>query len=437
MAKFVLDNALIINEGRSYYGYVAVCDKIIDEVGEGRYTGEISDVYDLRGKWILPGVIDTHVHFREPGLTQKADIYHESRAAAAGGVTSFFDMPNCVPATVTRETLTDKWRRAAKDSAINYAFYIGVAPDSLSELEDIDFNLVPGVKVFLGSSTGNMKMDNDNLLDTIFAMPRVISVHSEDQSVLDRNVRSAREKYGYDVPVSLHPVIRSVEACVKCTDAAVTRALKHGTRLHVLHISTADELKFFDKSLPLEQKQFTAEACVQHLWFSDKDYTTLGAKIKCNPAIKSETDRIALLQGVADGTIDVVSTDHAPHLMDDKAGGALQAASGIPLIQYSLLAMLELSAKGYFSAERVVEVMAHNPATLFGIDKRGYIRKGYYADLAVIDPEKSTIVTRDDILSKCAWSPFEGHTFTAKVADTYVNGRTITQGTEPMPLRFT
>lgn len=423
MDKYVLAGAEIINGGRSFTGYVVVADGVIAEVGEGEFPGDEANVVDLTGKWLLPGLIDTHVHFREPGLTHKADIRSESRAAAAGGVTTFFDMPNCLPPTVTAEELADKHRRAKTDSLINYAFYLGASQDNFPTLRDADYTSVPGIKLFLGASTGNMLVEGDDYLDNIFSLPEIISVHSEEQSIIAENAVRTLEKYGKgNVPVEEHYRIRSREACLECTRRAVERAHRLGTRLHVLHISTADELKFFDTALPLERKKLTAEACVQHLWFNASDYSRLGARIKCNPAIKEESDRQALLKAVADGSIDVVSTDHAPHLLADKEGDGLSAASGIPLIQFSLLAMLDLSRQGYFPKERVVEVMAHNPARLFGIRSRGFIAPGYAADMVVVDPNRSTSVNAGMLKSKCRWSPFEGATFSTAVERTFVNG---------------
>lgn len=431
----LLANAIIINENRRFKGYVRIVDGIITEVAEGRYSGPDTDVTDLDGCWLIPGVIDSHVHFREPGLTDKADIRSESRAAAAGGVTSFFDMPNCRPATVTADAWRDKMARAAKDSAVNYAFYIGATADNIDTLRDADYRHTPGVKLFLGQSTGSMQVTGE-ALDSIFSLPRIISVHSEGQGIIDANAKAIAAEYpDGEVPVERHPDIRNAEACLKCTREAVERAERLGTRLHILHITTADELQFLAADRPLEEKSVTAEACVAHLWFDADDYRSLGARIKCNPAVKDSRHRLALLQAVADGRIDVVSTDHAPHRLADKEGGALKAASGMPSIQFSLQAMTELSLQGHFPMERVVEVMAHNQARLFGIERRGFIRPGYYADLTVIDPRRPMTVTPDVIVSKCGWSPYEGVTFSTTIAATYVNGRPAGEAT-PMPLAF-
>lgn len=420
--EFVLTNALIVNEGRSFIGYIVIEPPYIAQIGEGEYKGLLPR-NDMNGKMIIPGVIDTHVHFREPGLTSKGDIYSESRAAAAGGVTSYFDMPNCLPQTISKDALDDKIKIAQKNSLINYAFYIGVAKDNFQILKSIDYSKVPGIKLFLGSSTGGMKVDGDDYLDDIFSLPQIISVHSEDQDIIDQNVKEISLKYpSGNVPIYEHANIRSAAACYHCTADAVNRAKRLGTHLHVCHVSTSDELKFFSNDIPLKGKQVTSEVCVQHLWFNADDYTELGSRIKCNPSIKSESNRNALIQAVSNGTIDVVSTDHAPHQWSDKTGDALHAASGIPMIQFSLLAMLELSKQGCFSIEKVVELMCHNPASLFGIEKRGYLRPGYYADITVIDNNNQTKVTKDIILSKCKWSPYEGVTFSSSVANTYING---------------
>lgn len=439
MGAFVLADARILNEGKLYRGFVAVDPPYIIEVGAGDYHGDLP-ARDLGGRLLMPGVIDTHVHFREPGLTAKADIRSESRAAAAGGVTSYFDMPNCVPQTVTREALDDKFRRAAGDSLVNYSFYIGATRDNLDVLATADYSRVPGVKLFLGASTGGMQVEDEEYLDRIFRLPRRISVHSEDQAIINRNAAIAREKYPEGgIPMREHARIRSAEACRECTRKAVERARRHGTRLHVCHISTADELQFLTPGIPLEKKQITGEVCVQHLWFSDRDYDRLGAKIKCNPAVKGAEHRDALRRAVRDGLIDVVSTDHAPHLPADKEGDALHAASGIPLVQFSLPCMLEGARRGWWSLERVVELMCHNPAQLFGIERRGFLRPGYYADLVIVG-ETPSEVTRESILSKCGWSPFEGETFSHKVSETYVNGRRVypfgENGGAAMPLRF-
>lgn len=463
--RFVLDNVRIVSDGSDRRGFVVVCGDSIEEVGEGRYAGDIADVRDLGGKLLLPGVIDTHVHFREPGFTRKADIASESRAAAAGGVTSFCEMPNTRPQTLTIDAWDQKMRRAEETSAVNYAFYIGASTDTLGELRNADFSRIPAIKLFLGASTGASASSDDGFLDEVFSFGPMVAVHSEDQEIIDRNTAAALAKYGKgNVPISEHPVIRSAEACYECTRRAVERAERCGTHLHVCHVTTAAELPFFYNTLPLEEKKLTAEACVQHLFFTDEDYSHLGARIKCNPSVKSVSDREALLHAVADGTIDVVSTDHAPHTLADKEGDALTAASGLPLIQFSLPAMIELSEAGHFPLSRVVEVMSENQARLFGIDRRGFIRPGYFADLVVVDPERPLTVTEAEgvdreqpevtpgalIRSKCGWSPFAGHTFPASVVATYVNGCEVFSAEAPAgetapeilsgaarPLRFT
>lgn len=416
---------LVVTGSGSFPGYVGVEGDRIAVVGKGEPSSEIlsrfSEKEDLKGKWILPGVIDDQVHFRDPGLTHKADIETESRAALAGGVTSFMDMPNTNPQTVTVEAWEAKMRRAAEASYANYAFYIGATKENLAELEKADYSHIPGVKVFLGASTGNMLVDDEEALDRIFSLGRLVAIHSEDEETIRRNAAAARERFGDDVPVTEHPNIRSAEACSRSTRRAIERAERLGTRLHILHLSTADEAGMLS-SRPLEDKKITGEACVHHLWFTDGDYDRLGALIKWNPAVKTTADRDALRAAVSDGRIDVVATDHAPHLLSEKEGGALKAASGGPFVQFSLPAMLELARKGVFSREKVVELMCENPARLFGVKDRGFLREGAYADLVIVDPDRPFTVTKDVILSKCGWSPIEGETLSHSVVKTILNG---------------
>lgn len=395
---------------------------------------------DLRGKWLLPGVIDTHVHFRDPGLTHKADMASESRAAVAGGVTSIIDMPNTVPQTTTIDAWEAKMALAADNCLTNYAFFIGATNSNYEQLTRIDTTRVPGVKVFLGSSTGSMLVDANEVLDAVFSLPYLIAVHCEDEATISRNIAAVKADMGTDVPVSLHPQIRSVEACFQTTQAAVRRALRLNTRLHVLHLSTAKELELFSPGAP-SRKQITAEACVQHLWFTDDDYQRIGARIKCNPAIKTEADRQALRQALIDGRIDTVATDHAPHLLQEKQGGALKAASGIPMIQYSLPAMLTLAREIGISSARVVELMCGNPADIYAIDRRGALRKGFYADMAVVDPQGVTCAADENVLSKCGWTPFHRTEFPIAVTATYINGRCVYDAgkvypDKAMPLQF-
>ena len=434
--RFVLDNALIVNEGRQFIGHVIINGQFIETVGCGLYNGHLKTVENLGGKLLIPGVIDMHVHFREPGLTHKATIRTESIAAAAGGVTSYIDMPNCKPTTTTQEALEEKFNIAVENSYVNYSFYIGATEDNIDTLRNIDYTSVPGIKLFLGQSTGDMRVSGSEHLDEIFSLPQIVSVHSEDQGIIDANMAHYREMFpDGNIPMVCHPLIRSAQACLKCTEEAVARAEENGTHLHLLHVSTAEEASLFrNNSIVPEEKNLTSEVCVQHLWFSAKDYHKLGSHIKCNPAIKGPHHRRALRQAVANGFIDVVSTDHAPHTRKEKEGG-MNAPSGMPMIQFSLQAMIDLSIWGYFSLERVVEVMCHNPARLFAIDRRGFIRPGYYADLAVVDMHRMYIVTADKVLSKCGWSPFEGTTFRTTVVATYVNGKKPSPKTA-MPLKF-
>lgn len=421
----LLYNALIVNEGKCFKGYVGIKDSQIASIGEGnpedKVLAEYEEQEDLQEAYLLPGVIDDHVHFREPGLTQKADIESESKAAVAGGVTSYMDMPNTKPPTTTIEELEWKNRKASEVSYANYGFYIGATNDNLEELAKADYSLTPGIKLFLGSSTGNMLVDNQTTLKRIFSMPAIIAVHSEDEAIIRRNAEIMRNKYGEHIPMKCHAEIRSEEACYVATKRAVEMAKENGTRLHVLHLSTARELELFANE-PLKKKKITSEVCVNHLWFTDDDYEKYGATIKCNPAIKSKADRDALRKAILDGVIDVIGSDHAPHLLTDKEGDCLQASSGVPMIQYSLVAMLEMSKCGILPITKVVEMMSHHPAELFGIEQRGYIRKGYYADLVIV---KSENPNSSECLSKCGWSPFSNIKFSHRVISTYVNGKKV------------
>lgn len=422
----LIKNATIINEGRSYRGSVVVDGELILSVLEGDAVPEqldFDEVVDATGLWLIPGAIDDQVHFREPGLTHKADLSTESRAAVAGGVTSFMDMPNTMPLTVTVQALEDKYALGAEKSVANYSFFMGATNENMDELAKVDPGSVCGVKVFMGSSTGNMLVDNKDTLSRIFSeVPVLIATHCEDESVIQQNKAYYKAKYGDDLPVKFHPLIRSEEACYKSSSFAVELATKYNARLHVLHLSTAREMSLFRNDIPLENKRITAEVCVHHLWFSDADYDRLGNRIKWNPAVKTAADRDALIRALNDDRIDVVATDHAPHLLREKEGNCLKAASGGPLIQFSLLAMLEMAAKGIFSKEQVIRKMCHAPADLFRVTQRGYIREGYYADLVLVNPEKSLLVKPEIILSKCGWSPFEGYEFRHSVQKTWVNG---------------
>lgn len=432
MNKKLIKNVRIINEGRSYQGAVLINGEMIEAVYEGEVPSEIiaetNDVVDGQGKWLLPGCIDDQVHFREPGLTYKADIYSESRAAVAGGVTSFMDMPNTKPQTTTIENLEWKFNRAAETSAANYSFFFGGTNDNMEEIRRLDRSRVPGLKLFLGSSTGNMLVDKKDALERIFSeSDLLIAVHAEKEEIIKRNIAYYTQKYGEDLDISFHSKIRSEEACYASSSEAVELATRLGTRLHILHLSTAKETTLLDNKLPLKDKKITGEVCVHHLWFHDGDYALFGNRIKWNPSIKTLADRTALREAVNNDKIDIIATDHAPHLLSEKEGSCLKAASGGPLVQHSLIVMLELAMEGRFTYEKVVDKMAHKPAELFHIDRRGYIRPGYYADLVLIDPNKTWTVSKENILTKCGWSPFEGYTFHHAVDTTWVNGEIVWQ----------
>lgn len=429
MNKMIIHNALIINEGERYRGFVVIEGERIVKVGRGDAPAQLLntgiEIYDAEGGYLLPGGIDDQVHFRDPGLTHKADMATESRAAVAGGITSFMDMPNTIPQTITLEALDAKHQRAAEVSLANYSFYIGATNDNIDTLLACDYSMVPGVKLFLGASTGNMLVDNNEALSRIFGeVPALIAIHSEDEDVIRRNREAMMAKYGEDVPVEEHPNIRSVEACYRSTEKAVEMAKKHDARLHILHISTAKELSLLSNE-PLEKKKITAEVCVHHLWWTAEDHATLGTRIKWNPAIKSAQDRQALRDGLNAGLIDIVATDHAPHLLSEKEGGAIKATSGAPLVQYSLPMMLELADKGVFTVEQVVDFMAHRVARLFRIVERGYIREGYYADLTIVKPQTPYMLNDEDVLSRCGWTPLVGTTLNNKVIATFVNGMKV------------
>jgi dihydroorotase len=427
MKSISICNALIINEGRSFIGTVRIEGEYITSVHEGYIPlpAHAEGIVNAAGKWLLPGAIDDQVHFREPGLTHKGNIRSESRAAVAGGITSFMDMPNTKPQTTTMELLRLKHEIAAETSAANYSFFLGGTNDNIAEIKKIDRRLVPGIKLFLGSSTGNMLVDDKDALERIFAEAgTLIAVHAEKEEIIRRNTDYYRSRFGDNLDISYHPLIRSEEACYASSSEAVELAVKTGARLHLLHISTAKEVGLLHAA-PLSEKQITGEACVQHLWFTDADYAGLGNRIKWNPAVKTASDREALRQGLKDGRIDIVATDHAPHLPAEKDGNCLKAASGGPMVQHALPAMLELASRGVFSPEQVVSFMAHRPAELFRIDRRGYIRPTYYADIVLIEPDCPWTVDKSNILCRCGWSPFEGHTFPHRVWRTYVNGATV------------
>lgn len=428
MKSTLIRNARIINEGRIQEGAVLIKGDKIDAVYEGTVPDGLTadENIDATGKWLLPGAIDDQVHFREPGLTHKGDIASESKAAVAGGVTTFMDMPNTQPQTTTIDHLMWKLERAAETSVANYSFFFGGTNDNLKEIKQLDAKRIPGLKLFLGSSTGNMLVNKQEILEKIFGeTDLIIAVHAEKEEIIKHNIAYYTNLYGQDLDISFHNKIRSEEACYASSAEAVELATRLGSRLHILHLSTAKELTLLDHRIPLANKRITGEVCVHHLWFSEEDYATLGNRIKWNPAIKTLNDRNALRDAVNNNLLDIVATDHAPHLPKEKEGSCLTAASGGPLIQHSLLTMLEMASQGIFTYEKVVEKMAHMPAELFHIGQRGYIRKGYYADLVLIDPEQSYTVTQENLLYKCGWSPFEGYTFRHSIWKTFVNGRLV------------
>lgn len=423
--KLLIKDATVVNEGKSFRGSVVLENGFISDILQDNFISDsehFDKVVDASGCYLLPGVIDDHVHFREPGLTAKADISSESRAAAYGGVTSYFDMPNTVPQTTTLEALDDKKALARAKSHVNYSFFFGATNNNVDLFSQLDVHRVPGIKLFMGSSTGNMLVDRREALERIFReAPVPVMTHCEDTGIINVNMAAAKADHGDDPDVSFHPLIRSEEACFKSTELAVSMARKFGARLHVAHLTTARELSLFEPWRDT-MRNITAEAVVAHLFFSDKDYATLGTKIKCNPAVKTLADRDALRRALVDGRISVVGTDHAPHRWDDKQGGCARAASGMPMIQFSLVSMLELVDSNVLTIERLVELMCHNPARLFDVRERGFIRKGYKADLTIVRPDCPWTVTKDVIQSKCGWSPMEGHQFNWRVVHTFCNG---------------
>lgn len=425
MNTVLIRNAVVVNEGASFDADVLVRDGFIERIApEGIGDVRVPE-FDAEGRLLLPGVIDDQVHFREPGLTHKDDLAHASAAAAAGGVTSFMEMPNTVPQTLTQELLEQKYALGADHSLVNYSFYMGVSNDNLDEVLRTDPATVCGLKAFLGSSTGNMLVDDPSTLDELFRRAHLLlAIHAEDESTVRTNLQAATARWGEHIPLTQHPVIRDAEACYKSSSNAVALAKEHGTRLHVLHISTAREIELFAPG-PLEKKHITAEACIHHLWFTDADYAEKGAFIKWNPAVKTDADRAAIRQAVIDDRIDVIATDHAPHTLEEKAQPYAKCPSGGPLIQHSLVAMLELASQGVFTLAQVVEKLCHAPARLFQVDRRGYIREGHHADLVLVDRAAPWVVDRSNLLYKCGWSPFEGQRFGSQVVRTWVNGRVV------------
>lgn len=425
MTKYLLKNATLINEGKTIETDVLIKGERIDKIAQNISDSE-AKIIDLKGKWLIPGMIDDQVHFREPGLTHKGEIYTESRAAVAGGITSFMEMPNTVPNALTQELLEDKYQIAAKRSIANYSFFMGASNDNIEEVLKTNHQNVCGVKVFMGSSTGNMLVDNEQTLTNIFSKcDMLIATHCEDEATVRKNLADYEAKFGQDMPIKYHPDIRSVEACYLSSSLAAKLAKKYDTRLHILHLSTAKELDLFDNTIPLKDKRITAEACVHHLWFSDEDYDKKGTLIKWNPAVKAATDRAAIWEAVNDDRIDIFATDHAPHTIAEKNQNYFKAPSGGPLVQHAVLAILEKVKEGLISLERAVEKMSHSPAICFQINERGFVREGYFADLVVVDPNASLIVKKEDLLYKCGWSPFEGTTFSHQIDTTFVNGSIV------------
>ena len=418
----LIKNAQIVNEGRIYKADVLIENKIIKLIAP-EINIEAEQIIDAEGLHLIPGVIDDQVHFREPGLTHKANIYTESKAAIAGGITSFMEMPNTNPQALTQELLEDKYKIAAENSIANYSFFMGASNDNLEEVLKTDPKKVAAIKIFMGSSTGNMLVDNKSVLEEIFSKSSMlIAVHCEDEETIQENTIAAKKEFGEAVPISEHPNIRSAEACYKSSSMAVELAKKHNTRLHVFHLSTEKEIALFDNSIPLKDKKITAEVCIHHLWFDESKYAEKGTLIKWNPAVKKESDKNALFQALLDGKLDVVATDHAPHTLEEKSNTYFNAPSGGPLVQHALPAMLSFVNQEKISLEKVVEKMCHNPAICFRVENRGFIREGYFADLVLVDLDKPWEVTKENILYKCGWSPFEGETFNAQITHTFVNG---------------
>tara|TARA_B100001540_G_scaffold317593_1_gene351466 strand:+ start:548 stop:1879 length:1332 start_codon:yes stop_codon:yes gene_type:complete len=420
--RILIKNATLINEGVSIQKDVLIEEKIIQEI-KSNINVTADRIINAKGLHLIPGVIDDQVHFREPGLTHKAEIYTESKAAVAGGITSFMEMPNTKPQTLTQSLLEEKFKIASTNSLANYTFFMGASNDNLKEVLSTNPKTVGGIKIFMGSSTGNMLVDNKDVLEKIFANANMlIAVHCEDEEVIQKNIIQAKKLYGEDIPFSLHNTIRDEKACYKSSSMAIKLAKKHKTRLHVFHISTEKELSLFQNNITLENKLITAEVCIHHLWFDETDYKEKGSLIKWNPAVKTNKDKNALLQGLLDDKIDVIATDHAPHTLKEKSNKYFNCPSGGPLVQHALPAMLNLAKQKKISLEKIVEKMCHNPAICFQIEKRGFIRKGYFADLVLVDLDRPWKVTRENILYKCGWSPFEGTIFNSTITHTIING---------------
>lgn len=425
MNSYLIKNARIVNEGTTFNGDLLIENGYIKEINSS-LSNNSATVIDAKGKYLIPGLIDDQVHFREPGLTHKANIATESRAAVAGGITTFIEMPNTVPQATTQALLQEKFDVAERTSYANYSFMFGGTNDNLEELLKTDPKNVAGIKLFLGSSTGNMLVDNAEVLEKIFSSTKlIISVHCEDEETIRKNTAHYKAIHGDNIPIELHPIIRSEEACYLSSSRAVELAKKTGARLHVFHLSTAKETELFRNDIPLEEKQITAEVCVHHLWFSDEDYKEKGTHIKWNPAVKTANDRAGLWEALLDDRIDIIATDHAPHTLEEKANLYTNAPSGGPLVQHALLALMQKVEEGILSIEKLVEKACHNPAKIFQIEKRGFIREGYHADLVLVDPNASQTVTKENVLYKCGWSPFEGTTFCSSISHTFVNGSLV------------
>jgi dihydroorotase len=437
MNRILIKNAKIVNEGTIFVGDVLIENEFIVEIAES-ISAKFSDckIIDAEGNYLIPGAIDDQVHFREPGLTHKGDIESESRAAVAGGVTSYIEQPNTVPNAVTQEILEEKYKIAAEKSFANYSFMMGATNDNLAEVLKTNPKNVAGIKIFLGSSTGNMLVDNEEVLEKIFSStPMLIAVHCEDETTIKNNLEKYKAEYGEDIPVQAHHLIRSEEACYISSSKAVALAKKTGARLHIFHLSTAKEMELFTNKIPLEQKKITAEVCIHHLWFTNEDYDTKGNFIKWNPAVKTENDRKALWEALLDDRIDVIATDHAPHTLEEKQQSYLKAPSGGPLVQHAVVAMFESHLQGKISVEKIVQKMAHNPAILFKIEKRGFIKEGYFADLAIVNSGLPWTVKKDNIFAKCGWSPFEDFTFRSRITHTFVNGQLVFQNFKVKDIR--
>ena len=422
MSTTLIVNANLVNEGKKFLSQVLIENDIIKKIAPN-IVGNFDRVIDAKGKYLIPGVIDDQVHFREPGLTHKAEIYTESKAAVAGGITSFMEMPNTKPQALTQELLEEKFQRASQVSLANYTFFMGASNDNLEEVLKTDPKSVGAIKIFMGSSTGNMLVDDKIVLEKIFSEANMlIAVHCEDEETIEANTEFYKKQYGEDIPISMHPMIRSVEACYKSSSMAVELAKKHDTRLHVFHLSTEKEMQLFDNSIPLKEKKITSEVCIHHLWFDESFYEEKGTHIKWNPAVKSKRDKEAVFQALLDDKIDVIATDHAPHTLEEKSNTYFKAPSGGPLVQHALVAMLEFYHNQKITLEKLVEKMCHAPAVCFQIKNRGFIREGYYADLVLIDLDSTWTVNKENILYKCGWSPFEGEKFKSQVTHTWVSG---------------